>query len=239
MQLESQKIVDTAERLTRRIEERFGSDGLVEISREVHRVAARADQKSQDLSRPVVIVRVLVVISIALLVSMMIFVFVTAMPSFETVGAMKPVDRLSSVDAGIEQFAAIVIAVVFLVSLERRIKRDQAFKAIHRLRAIAHVIDMHQLTKDPGASFIKLESTESSPERLLSSAELVRYLDYCSELLSILGKVSALYIQEFRDPVALASASEFEGLVRGLSQKIWQKIIISEKLEREDETLTR
>ena len=63
------------------------------------------------------------------------------------------------------------------------------------------------------------------------TSELIRYLDYCRELLSLLGKISALYIQEFRDPVALASASEFEGLTRGLSQKIWQKIIIAEKFE--------
>lgn len=87
---------------------------------------------------------------------------------------------------------------------------------------------IYQLTKDPGASFVELESTQSSPEYSLSPSELVRYLDYCSELLSILGKISALYIQEFRDPVALASASEFEGLRRGLSQKIWQKIVIAE-----------
>jgi len=31
--------------------------------------------------------------------------------------------------------------------------------------------------------------------------------------------------------VALASASEFEGLALGLSHKIWQKIILAEKLE--------
>jgi hypothetical protein len=235
LQLDPRKIIETAERLTHRIQERFGETGLVDISQEVHRLATLAEQQSEDLASPVIAVRILVVIAIALLVSLMLFVFVTAIPSVDTVTAMNPMDRLSSVDAGLEQLAAVGIAVVFLITLETRIKRDRAFKAIHSLRAIAHVIDMHQLTKDPGASFVMLESTESSPERTLSPAELVRYLDYCSELLSILGKISALYIQEFRDPVALASASEFEGLTRGLSQKIWQKIIISEKLQRPQE----
>lgn len=231
LQLIPEKIIETAERLTRRIEERFGEVGLTGISREVHRIAVRAEHLSRDLARPVIALRILVFVLSILLVSLMIFVFITAIPSLEVVSTMGIAERLSSVDAGIEQLAAVGIVIVFLWTLEQRIKRNRAIKAIHQLRAIAHVIDMHQLTKDPGVSFVSVESTESSPDRKLLSGELVRYLDYCSELLSLLGKISALYIQGFDDSVTLASASEFEGLTRGLSQKIWQKIIIAEKLE--------
>ena len=54
--------------------------------------------------------------------------------------------------------------------------------------------------------------------------ELHRYLDYCSEMLALLGKIAAVYVQEFDDGVALASAAEIETLTTGLSSKIWQKI---------------
>jgi len=52
------------------------------------------------------------------------------------------------------------------------------------------------------------------------------YLDYCSEMLSLIGKLAALYVQKFDDPVALAAVNEVEDLTTGLSRKIWQKIMI-------------
>jgi hypothetical protein len=55
---------------------------------------------------------------------------------------------------------------------------------LHRLRSIAHVVDMHQLTKDPDFALRSTAPTAASPERTLSQSELARYLDYCSELLA-------------------------------------------------------
>ncbi len=107
-----------------------------------------------------------------------------------------------------------------------RIKRKRALKAIHELRALAHVIDMHQLTKDPEQLLSRVKGTPSSPKRTLSAPELIRYLDYCSEMLSLIGKLAALYVQKFDDPVALAAVNEVEDLTTGLSRKIWQKIMI-------------
>jgi hypothetical protein len=40
-------------------------------------------------------------------------------------------------------------AVWFLITLEERVKRRRTLEALHQLRSLAHVIDMHQLTKDP------------------------------------------------------------------------------------------
>ena len=45
-------------------------------------------------------------------------------------------------------------------------------------------------------------------------------------MLSITGKVAALYIQDFDDDVALAAVNEVENLTNGLSRKIWQKLMI-------------
>jgi hypothetical protein len=60
----------------------------------------------------------------------------------------------------------------------------------------------------------------------MSRFELSRYLDYCSEMLSITGKIAALYIQDFDDDGALAAVNEVESLTTGLSRKIWQKLMI-------------
>ena len=53
---------------------------------------------------------------------------------------------------------------------------------------------------------------------------LRRYLDYCSEMLSLVGKVAALHLQKLDDATVVAAVNEIEGLTTGLSEKIWQKI---------------
>jgi hypothetical protein len=83
---------------------------------------------------------------------------------------------------------------------------------------------MHQLTKDPEQLLSNPPSTASSPVRTMSKGELGRYLDYCSEMLSVTSKIAALYVERFDDPVTLAAVNEIESLTAGLSRKIWQKI---------------
>ena len=63
----------------------------------------------------------------------------------------------------------------------------------------------------------------------MTPAALARYLDYCSEMLSLTGKVAALYVQNFEDGVALQAVNEIEDLTTGLSGKIWQKLTIAIK----------
>jgi hypothetical protein len=116
----------------------------------------------------------------------------------------------------------------FLLNLEARVKRARILADLHELRAIAHVIDMHQLTKDPTRITGDSEgpSTKSSPVRDMSAFELSRYLDYCAEMLSLTGKLAALYTAASRDSVVIHAVNEIEELTTNLSRKIWQKIMI-------------
>lgn len=56
-------------------------------------------------------------------------------------------------------------AMILLVGIEASIKRTRYQRVLHELRAIAHVIDMHQLTRDATrvVGFSNL-ATESSPK---------------------------------------------------------------------------
>ncbi len=139
------------------------------------------------------------------------------------------------VEAGINDIVLIGAAIFFLMTVETRYKRGRALASIHELRSIAHIIDMHQLTKDPERITNKnYSTTEASPKSNMSKFELRRYFDYCSEMLSLTGKIAAVYVQEFNDSVALASVNEVETLCTGLSRKIWQKVSIL----NEDDELT-
>ena len=131
-------------------------------------------------------------------------------------------------------FALVFIgaAIVFFQSWENRIKRRRALKAVHELRAMAHIVDMHQLTKDPESHFASPPSGSVPVKRRMTPFELNRYLDYCSETLALVSKIAALYVQDFQDPVLLDAVDDIEDLVAGFSRKIWQKITILETLGR-------
>jgi hypothetical protein len=117
------------------------------------------------------------------------------------------------------------IAIGFFLRLENRRKRTIALNGLYRLRAISHVIDMHQLTKDP-AGVAGSRPTTSSPLRDLDQEQLARYLDYCTEMLSLTGKLAALYAQYFPDATVVAAVNDVEQLTTNLSRKIWQKIML-------------
>jgi hypothetical protein len=126
----------------------------------------------------------------------------------------------------IQDVVFLGIAAVFLRGIEGKVKRREALTGLHGLRSFAHVIDMHQLTKDPDSALHPDEAGPHSPERSLTRAELGRYLDYCSEMLSIVNKLAALYAQASQDVEVLAAVRGVQDLTGGLTATIWQKIMI-------------
>lgn len=116
------------------------------------------------------------------------------------------------------------IAVYFLYSFPERLRRGRLLDLLHQLRSSAHIIDMHQLSKDPEQLRPSFVPTAVSRPLELTRDEMERYLDYCSELLSLVGKTAALCAEESRDSVVLETVSTVETLTVGISRKIWQKI---------------
>jgi hypothetical protein len=60
--------------------------------------------------------------------------------------------------------------------------------------------------------------------------ELNRYLNYCNELLALISKIAAVYVQDFPDASTVAAVDQIETLCDGLSQKIWQKLMVLEEI---------
>jgi hypothetical protein len=91
---------------------------------------------------------------------------------------------------------------------------------------------MHQLRKDPTAYY--RQPTEHSPNRNFSAADLMAYLEYCAEMLAIIGKLAGLYMQNMNDAVVIEAANDIEDLTGGFSQKIWLKInVLQPQVEAE------
>jgi hypothetical protein len=221
--LDSDQIGRTLERLARRVEQRFAGSGLAGVVRELEQVARRTSDTAAWIGRPLVWLRV----GIGLLVLLMVVGLGLSLVSLRVqMGTPTLPELVQGIEAAISDLVYAAVALFFLITIETRVKRRRALRAIHELRAIAHVIDMHQLTKDPELVLARGRATGIVPPRSMTLFELSRYLDYCSEALSLTGKVAALYIQRFDDPVALQAVNEVEELTTGLSRKIWQKLTV-------------
>ncbi len=100
---------------------------------------------------------------------------------------------------------------------------------------MAHLIDMHQLNKDPERIGSK-DAPLMESGRPMTFEEVGRYLHYCTELLAIVSKIGQLYVQDFPDTGAQTAVDNCERLATGLTSKIWQKIMILDRLRMEAES---
>lgn len=229
--LDPDKIAVTIDVLSRRIEERFPGSGLGSVCRELLVVSQHAKERTAEIGQPMMGLRVGAAVLIALIVATLI---ATALFVKKPAGDFDLAQFIQLLESAINDTLLIGAAIFFLATVETRIKRNRALKALHELRAIAHIIDMHQLTKDPERMLTRSQATPSSPRPNMTAFELSRYLDYCGEMLSLVGKIAALYIQHFDDAVAIATANEIEALTTGLNNKIWQKLTILHNIKEPD-----
>lgn len=222
--LKPEKLVETTELLVRRIGERFPKAGLEGAAKELHRFAQEAVVKSQQIRRPYLLLRFVIALLVTAIISVLVAIGMQVRVRAEEL--LKFEQFVQAFESALGALFFIGATIVFLVTLERRWKRERALAAIHDLRALAHIVDMHQLTKDPESTVRGGPRTASSPKRNLTRFELSRYLDYCSEMLSLISKIGAIYVQEFSDQAALEAVDHLANLTNGLSNSIWQKIML-------------
>ena len=187
--LNPEKIAQTAEKLSLRIGERFPGSGLYRISRELMELGAKARSEAPQIARPIYALRIAVGLLIAVILAILVSLFWVVRDQLAALTGAGFTDIVSALEAGTNELILVALGIFFLISLEARIKRSRVLRAVHELRSIAHVIDMHQLSKDPGYYRQYSGATKSSPERSLSLPDLMRYLDYCSELLSLASAI--------------------------------------------------
>lgn len=230
--LKPELLLETILKLENRIAERFPASGLLKVCREFYILASESEALARRLGPPIWPVRIAIYFAIVLLVGLVGWAMFQVVEHFSFKPEDMP-DLLQATESAINEGIFLGLSLFFLVGLEARIKRRAALQALHRLRSIAHVVDMHQLTKDPAHLLGKFTQTKSSPERTLTRPQLSRYLDYCSELLALNAKVAALFAQNMEDEIVLGAVNDLELLSQGLSGKIWQKIMILDLAEND------
>jgi len=221
-------IVETTETMVRRIEERFPGSDLGQVSQTIYTTCSDTQAQIEALKKPIWKLR-LVTIGIAAISLLFLFYLVFGGIQWRVFELPDTYQTFISIlEPTLGSLVFLMVYFVFVATLESRWKQRRVLRVLNELRSLAHVIDMHQLTKDPNRLLQAGPDTAASPKRSLTPFELGRYLDYCSELLAILSKLSAVWAQDFPEPNLLAAVDQIELLTNGLSRKIWQKLMILE-----------
>lgn len=222
--LREDKLLETAEKIRGRIAERYPDSGLSGVATEIVQIAKESLVRAAAIRRPNLWLRAGLILLAIIAVGGIVAYAETRGEGVPFLQALWPF-----FDAAKGSAAFLTAAAIFLVTLEARLKRRRALQAVHELRAVAHIIDMHQLTKDPDRFGHPTEPIVVSG-RAMDADAMGRYLHYCTELLAVVSKIGQLYVQDFPDATAQTAVDQFENLATGLSSKIWQKLMILDRI---------
>jgi hypothetical protein len=215
------KLIHTVSKMADRVEEQFPASGLAAVANEVAAVAEGTVARVAEIKRPRIGLRIAVGVMVLLVLSgPLLFSFVLSFSEEVTnLG-----DFLEATDAGLHMLLVLAGGIFFLVGMENRMRRNQALDAIAEFRSLAHLVDLHQINKDPGLDSLK--PPEDDKRTVRSDEALASYLDFSGDLLSIVGKLAAYYAQNLSDRVVLDAVNEIETLTSSLSNKLWLKILV-------------
>lgn len=226
--VQAEPVLATVRRLEQRIEARFPGRGL-------HRVAGELGQLVDEVATSTASVRGrrswLRPVSRAGIVAVVVLATVVMTLAVRAAARDAPDDGLAWIpllESAVNDLVFAGLAIWFLWSVPERLQRQRLLDLLHRLRSMAHIVDMHQLTKDPERLRSSFRPTSASVDIDLTPEQLEHYLDYCSELLSLVGKAAALCAEESRDALVLDTVSTVETLTVALERKVWQKIAVLE-----------
>ena len=228
--LDAGKVVDTVERLHRRIAQQFPGSGLSGVCGDLHEVARVTAARAAALAQPYWVLRALVVVVVA--VGLAAQIYVGELIDWRGIlMRASPVEVAQGLNAAVNLLILASGGIWSVWTLERRWKRRRVFAYLYELRSLSHIIDMHQLTKDARVVLRNEHPVASASERRMTAEQLQRYLDYCTEMLALIAKLAALYAERTQDREVTDAVNEIEDLTNNLGRKIWQKIMNLGQLE--------
>ena len=222
--LDSTAVCESTAALQKRVYARFPDRGLWEVCGELLGLVDEVTSGGGISRRRIRLARLLSRLGIIMVLTIFGGAIVLAAVSiWQTPDSLGPVDWLPLLETVVNNLVFAGIAIFFLVAIPERLERARVLRLVHRLRSLAHVIDMHQLTKVPE----RLQRGSRADGGLdLTREQLAHYFDYCTEMLSLVGKTAALFAEDTTDGDVLDAVEGIETLTSDMARKVWQKIAI-------------
>ena len=140
-------IIATAERLTIVSPRAFPKPDCAAFAPNSCRCRATSRQARKQLERPIWWVRAIA--AAAVIAGAAVFIFVGTILPFDRFAQGGVEESVQGIEASVNTLMLAGLGLLALIRAEETIKRKRVFRELHGLRSLIHVIDMHQLTKDP------------------------------------------------------------------------------------------
>ena len=159
-------VVATADAVQARIAARFPERQLGAVAGAVRAAAARAAAAGERppvrrLSR-----LVCALLAAAVVAGTLVALVIVVRDAVAAADGRASFDWLPVIESAVNDVAFAGIATFFLLTVSQRMDRHAIIAELHGLRSLAHVIDMHQLTKDPEFLLSPGRQTPHSPRRI-------------------------------------------------------------------------
>ena len=164
-ELKGDNIISTIGQLHRRISERFPDSSLSKVCGELLELAKVSDKTVKWISKPNHLIRYITLLFLVFFVYILVYSLLHL--NFEA-GPFGLSELVQSSEAALNEIVLIGAGVIFLVTFETRRKRKRVITATNKLRCFAHIIDAHQLTKDPDRLSKIYSVTRNSPTHSLN-----------------------------------------------------------------------
>lgn len=163
--LAATEIQATIDRLYKRINDRFPDAGLGRVCVRLHAVALDVNKTVRWIARPNYWIRAGVAGIIVLATGLLMLSIFQVKIETEGIGLA---DFIQMTEATISGVVLIGAGIITLITYENRRKRQRVVEAVNGLRSIAHVVDAHQLIKDPDRLTKVHAITPHSPSQSLA-----------------------------------------------------------------------
>jgi hypothetical protein len=207
-----QRLLVTMDRLCRRVGRDFEGRGIARVANELRGKVQPVQDATEVAFRAVLRARAAAWFLIALVViAELVALGFTYSDVVSGAGPTRSFDWAPLLESTINLVVFAGVAVYFLLlHLPERLQRTRLLEQLYGLRTLAHIIHMHQLSKD-----------HSDPP--MTRSEYVAYADYCSEMLALAGKAATLISKHTSDPTVLETVGSVELLANELSSLALQK----------------
>jgi len=209
-------VINTIGLMDRQIDIHFPNRNLSKVSSSIVEFAERHESDLEYIDRPNISIKIAIGSAMSLMSGLVMFWLYELFIHNDGSGM---IFELQDLDAFINILIFGSAVTWFLLNWQAKSKRRFIIGRINELRSFGHVIDMHQLTKDPFFD----------DEMEMRDKDLIRYLDYCGDLLSCCSKLAATYLEHTDDEMVVQYVNEFESLTGQFNRKIWQKITILDR----------
>lgn len=165
LHLDPQRILETARKISLRVEERFPGSSAAGMSRELAKVADVTVVQVERARRPSVGLRVAAWGLIGLGLIKLVEISKYLHTNFEL---GNPGEFIQSFQASLETCVLPGASILFVLGWENRIKRRRTLHYLRELRTIAYLVDIHQINKTPDTIRFDMPLTAHSPVRVMS-----------------------------------------------------------------------